>query len=180
MRLRTNSGDRLCFSGIPGDSAAFLVPPLVGIGFLVGGYVLGWLSNEWILKLLIGIPCSVIGVFVLAMGTYGLTLRERLILDKVTGEGEYRRISVMTRHTEEHIRFHLAEVHGVRLWHREEGVASQGRWHFIWEVALLIKQPRKSIILMEDQSDRGKRAQAAASTVADFLECELISKDDDA
>ncbi|MBK8915958.1 MAG: hypothetical protein IPM64_15420 [Phycisphaerales bacterium] len=173
MRVLHDTPLELTLGGIPGGASSVWLPLLVGSGISVvaAAFCLRAINaGEWYGAVMTGFG-TMLGLLFLGVGIDHIFLRERLTLDRVTGEGSYRKNSSIRGQLQSY-RFPLASVVRVSIEHTEEASSGGKRSGLPTEVVrarLLIDKPRRACVLDEVRNGSPKRLEALAARVAEFL-----------
>jgi len=181
MKLKHQSEARLTLSGVPGTFRwmAFAI----AVGLAVNGFVgyLMWIQWEeggpglFILPLSVGM---LMGSAFVVIGVLQLFARERLVLDKQSGKGQYESNSPIIT-TEKPFTFKLDDVHSVVVSTQmieRHIAANEPGWSEATQckAVLRVVKPRRGVTLDETQNGRVKRVNRIAKEVAGFLATEVI------
>ena len=181
MKLKHQSEAKLTLSGVPGTFRwmAFAI----AVGLAVDGFVgyLMWIQWEeggpglFILPLSVGM---LMGSAFVVIGVLQLFARERLVLDKQSGTGQYESNSPIIT-TEKPFTFKLDDVHSVVVSTQmieRHIAANEPGWSEATQckAVLRVVKPRRGVTLDETQNGRVKRVNRIAKEVAGFLATEVI------
>lgn len=159
--------------GIPGGVSSVWLPLVVGVGVGGGASVFCYYNvstGNWLGAVMTAFGV-LIGLLALCVGVDHIFLRERLTLDRVTGEGSYLKHSAI-RGRVQACQFPLASVARVSIEHTLEAAPGGRRGSLPVEVVrarLLIDKPRRACVLDEVRNGNPRRLEALAARVADFL-----------
>jgi len=183
MKVRHQTKTKLILSGVPGTLRWMVFA--IAVGLAVTGFTAFLLWIQWeengpglfILPLSVGM---LVGTAFVIIGVLQLFARERLILDKQTGKGQYESNSPVIT-TEKTFEFRLEDVHSVVVSTQtiEHPVSvNEPGWSEAKEckASLRVVRPRRSVTLDETQNGRVKRVIRIAEEVAGFLSTEVISE----
>lgn len=183
MKVKHQTETKLILSGVPGTRRWMVFAIAVGLAVTGFSAFLLWIQWEengpglFILPLAVGM---LVGTAFVIIGVLQLFARERLVLDKQTGKGQYESNSPVIT-TETPFEFRLEDVHSVVVSTQtiEHPVSvSEPGWSEAKEckVSLRVVRPRRSVTLDETQNGRVKRVIRIAEEVAGFLSTEVISE----
>ncbi|MEM9657704.1 MAG: hypothetical protein AAF961_05015 [Planctomycetota bacterium] len=182
MRIVENTNERLVMQGTPGGVRWMVFAALLGMAVMAAT---GWFARTSVhetdqyfqlvplgIGFLMGTALLLIGLLTLALG------RMRLILDRVTGNGNYDVYSPIID-VGKPCAFRLDAIDGVNVERREEtrhGNDAGGSFPAkICLARLRIRQPRRAIVLDETENGQERRVQAVAQKVAEWLELEVTN-----
>jgi hypothetical protein len=170
LKITHHDAARLQLAGIPGGSAAIVVP--FGIA-LVGALAIAfsWISGA-IVPLIVGGLMFVAGT---AIAVCSLTRRERLTFDLSARRGRYETRSLVGP-APKPLDFSLDQVAGVEL--RRGHIQAPGRHpgpgSETWTARLLLLRPRRVVVLAETQGGTEQSVRSIAESVAKTLNVEVL------
>ncbi|MEM9559053.1 MAG: hypothetical protein AAF995_02005 [Planctomycetota bacterium] len=183
MRIVKQTGGRLVLAGVVGGLGWMLFTLALGaaVTLLSSGLLIleaqqsNWPAVGWlIVGLLLGQIFFWLGLLQLLRG------RERLVLDRALGRGEYTIMSPVITVETRPFDFKLDDVDGVALemrversrpGHADRTIESEAE---VWRVRLRTREPRRAIVLDETHNGQLDRVRTVALAVAEFLGVDLV------
>lgn len=179
MRIVEQTNDRMVLAGIPGGLLWMIVLTIAGTGFTIAAVWAGvheiqqsrYANLFWIaIGLVVAQLMFWAGLVTLAIG------REKLILDKSTGKGEYLVRSPIVDTNNKPFTFDLDNIDSVSLERQlqrspsRDATAQGGSDVEVYRARLRIKKPRRAVTLLEENNEGGRRlVKHLAEQVASFL-----------
>ncbi len=180
MRIVENTTGRLVLKGTPGSFLWMVFATLLGVVVMAACGWFAWVSvgeSGGYLKLvplgigfLMGLAFLLIGLVTLAVG------RMRLVLNRVSGEGEYDVYSPVID-VGKPCSFRLEDIDSVAIErHEEDRPNSDQRGSFpakVCRARLRLRKPRRAIVLDETENGQERRVQGVAEKVGEWLDLEV-------
>ena len=183
MRIVENTPERLVLKGTPGSVLWMVFATLLGVAVMTACGWFAWVTMReavghlqlipLAIGCLLGAACFLIGLVTLAIG------RMRLVLDRVTGNGSYEVYSPVVD-VGKPCSFRLEEIDSVAIERQEEARPHNDNVGSfpakVCRARLLIRRPRRAVVLDETENGQERRVQAVAEAVAAWLALEVTKQ----
>lgn len=178
MRIVEQTENRMILAGIPGGRMWMIILTIAGIGFTIVAVWAGIHEFQQgnygdLLWIAIGLVIAQVmfwgGAVTLAVG------REKLVLDKSTGKGQYLVKSPFIVASGKPFSFDLANIDSVSLERHidrgiRQGTHDRGVDTEVYTARVRIAKPRRAVILLQENNEAGRKlTKALAEQVSTFL-----------